>query len=61
MGSRLALSLWWACTEREEVVGVSTNDATWRRSCVDDHMTMLNTGGWWWSNGEMVLDVRRRD
>jgi hypothetical protein len=31
--------------EREEVIGVLTNDATWRQSCGDDYMTTLNRGG----------------
>jgi hypothetical protein len=30
--------------EREEFIGVLTNDATWRQSCGDDHMTALNRG-----------------
>jgi hypothetical protein len=47
--------------EREEVIGVLINDATWRRSCGDGHMTALNRGDQWCSDGEMVLDARRRD
>jgi hypothetical protein len=47
--------------EREEVIGVLTNDSTWRRSCGDDHMTALNRGGKWCSDGEMVSGVRRRN
>jgi hypothetical protein len=31
-------------TEREEVVSVLTNDATWRRSYGDGHTMMLNRG-----------------
>jgi hypothetical protein len=31
--------------EREEVVRVLTNDATWRQSYGDGHMTVLNRGG----------------
>jgi hypothetical protein len=30
--------------EREEVIEVVTNDATWRRSCGDAHTTALNRG-----------------
>jgi hypothetical protein len=47
--------------EREEVVGVLTNGATWRRSCRDNHTTALNRSGRWCSDGEMVLGTRRRD
>jgi hypothetical protein len=45
--------------ERDEVVGVLTNGATWRRSCGDGHTTTLNRGGRWCSDGEMVLSARR--
>jgi hypothetical protein len=38
----------------EEVVGVLTNDATWRRSFRDGHTTVLNRDDWWCSNGDMV-------
>jgi hypothetical protein len=47
--------------EREEVVGVLTNGATWRRSCGDGHTTALKRGDRWCSDGEMVPGVRRRD
>jgi hypothetical protein len=47
--------------EREEVVGVLTNDATWRRSCGDGHSTTLKRGSRWCSDGEMVPYARRRD
>jgi hypothetical protein len=47
--------------ERGEVIGVLTNDTTWRRSCGDDHTMSLNRVVWWYSDGEMVPDVRRRD
>jgi hypothetical protein len=30
--------------EREEVIRILTNDATWRRSCGDGHTTTLNRG-----------------
>jgi hypothetical protein len=46
-------------TERE-VVGVPTNGTTWRRSCIYGYMTAFNRGGWWCSDGEMVLGARRR-
>jgi hypothetical protein len=49
-----------AWREGEEVL-VLTNGATWRRSCGDGHMTVLNRGGWWCSNGELVLGERRID
>jgi hypothetical protein len=49
-----------AWREGEEVL-VLTNGATWRQSCGDVHMTVLNKGGWWCSNEELVLGVRRRD
>jgi hypothetical protein len=47
--------------EREEVIGVLTNDATWRQSCGDGHTTALNRGDRWCSDEEIVLDARRRD
>jgi hypothetical protein len=47
--------------EREEVIRVLINDATWRRSCGDYHTTALNRGGRWCSDGEMVPGARRRD
>jgi hypothetical protein len=47
--------------EKEEVVRLLTNGATWRRSCGDDHTTVLNRGSRWCSDGEMVLGVRMRD
>jgi hypothetical protein len=47
--------------EREEVIRVLTNSATWRRSCEDSHTTALNKGGRWFSDGEMVPGMRRRD
>jgi hypothetical protein len=47
--------------KEEEVIEVLTNDATWRQSCGDSHPTMLNKGGRWCSDREMVPDVRRRD
>jgi hypothetical protein len=31
--------------EREEVIGVLINGATWRQSYGDDHTTTLNRGG----------------
>jgi hypothetical protein len=48
-------------SEREEDVGVFTNGTTWRRSCRDGHMTALNRGGRWCSDGEMVSSTRRID
>jgi hypothetical protein len=47
--------------EREEIIGVLTNDATWRRSYRDGHTMTLNRGGRWCSDGEMVLDMKRKD
>jgi hypothetical protein len=47
--------------EREEVIEVLTNGATWRRSCGDGHTTGLNRGGQWCSNVEVVLGTSRRD
>jgi hypothetical protein len=47
--------------EGVEVAEVLTNGATWRRSYRDGHMTTLNRGGRWCSDGEMILGVRRRD
>jgi hypothetical protein len=47
--------------EREEVVGVLTNDATCRRSYGDGHTMVLNRGGRWCSDGEMVSGVKKRD
>jgi hypothetical protein len=46
--------------ERErEVIGILTNAVTWRRSYEDDHMTALNRGSRWCSDGEMISDARR--
>jgi hypothetical protein len=45
----------------EEVVRILTNGITWRRSCGDEHMTTLNRGSRWCSDGERVWVVRRRD
>jgi hypothetical protein len=47
--------------EREKVIGVFTNDATWRRSCGDGHTTALNIGGRWCSDREIILGAGRRD
>jgi hypothetical protein len=47
--------------ERERVIGVLTNGATWRQSCGDDHSMMLNRGSRWCFDGEMVPGVRCRD
>jgi hypothetical protein len=47
--------------EREEVVGVLTNNATWSRSYKDGHTTTLNRGDQWCFDGEMIPRVRRRD
>jgi hypothetical protein len=47
--------------EREEVVEVFTNCATWRPSRGDGHTMALNRGDWWCSDREMVPDMRRRD
>jgi hypothetical protein len=47
--------------EREKVIGVLTNDSTWRHSCGDGHVMVLNRDGRWCSYREMVLSVRRRD
>jgi hypothetical protein len=41
--------------ERERVIGVLTNDVTWRWSYGDGHTTAINRGGRWCSDGEMVL------
>jgi hypothetical protein len=48
-------------SEREEVIGVLTNDVTWRWSCENGQTTSLNRGGRWCSDGEMVSGVRRKD
>jgi hypothetical protein len=47
--------------EREEVIGVITNDATYRRSCGDGYTTVLNRGGrgapmgrWLWARGREI-------
>jgi penicillin V acylase-like amidase (Ntn superfamily) len=45
--------------ERDEAIGVLTNDATWRQSYGNGHMTTLNRGGRWYSDGEMVPYARR--
>jgi hypothetical protein len=45
--------------EREDVVGVLTNVASWSLSCGDGHTTVLNRGGRWFSDWEMVPGVRR--
>jgi hypothetical protein len=45
--------------EREEVIRVVTNIATWRRSCGDGHTTTLNRGDRWFSDGEMISGARR--
>jgi hypothetical protein len=47
--------------QREEVVRVLTNGATWRHNCRDDHTMVLNRGNRWCSDWEMVLGMRRRD
>jgi hypothetical protein len=48
--------------EREREVGrVLTNGTAWRQSYEDGLTTTLNRGGWWCSDGEMVLGVWRRD
>jgi hypothetical protein len=47
--------------EREEVIRVLTNGATWRQSCGNGHTTALNRDGRWCSDGEMVPSTRRRD
>jgi hypothetical protein len=47
--------------EREEVIGVLTNGATWWRGCRDGRAMMFNRGGRWCSDGEMVLGARRGD
>jgi hypothetical protein len=47
--------------EREEIVRVLTNGATWRQSCGDGHTMVHNKRGRWCFNGEMVLGTRRRD
>jgi hypothetical protein len=54
------LSVHGGLIEKEEVVGVPTNDATWSRSCVDGYMMTLNRGVWWCFDGEMILGARRR-
>jgi hypothetical protein len=46
--------------EREEVIEVLSNEATWMQSCGDGHMTMLKRGDRWCFDGEMVLSTRRR-
>jgi hypothetical protein len=45
--------------EREEVVGVLTNDITWRWSCGDGYTMTLNKGGRWCFDGDMVSGARR--
>jgi hypothetical protein len=45
--------------EREDIVGVLTNVASWSLSCGDGHTTVLNRGGRWFSDWEMVPGVRR--
>jgi hypothetical protein len=47
--------------EREEVIRVVTNGAIWRQSRGDGHTTALKRGNRWFSDGEMVPGVRRRD
>jgi hypothetical protein len=47
--------------ERVEVIGVLTNDVTWRRSCRDGHTMALNRGGRWCFDREMVPGARRRN
>jgi hypothetical protein len=51
----------WKEIEGEEVVRVLTIGITWRRSYEDNHMTVLNRGGQWCSNGEIVPGASRRD
>jgi hypothetical protein len=48
-------------SEREEVIRVLTNCATWQRSCGDGQAAALNRGGRWCSDGEMVPGARRGD
>jgi hypothetical protein len=49
-------------TERKrEVVRVLTNGTAWRQSYEDGLTTTLNRGGWWCSDGEVVLGMWRRD
>jgi hypothetical protein len=49
MGRRGRFGAWEvvviAQREREVIVGVLTNSATWRQSCGDGHMMTLNRGG----------------
>jgi hypothetical protein len=47
--------------QREDIVGLLTNDTTWRRSCGDSHTTVINRGDWWCSDGKIVSHIRRRD
>jgi hypothetical protein len=48
--------------ERErEAVRILTNGATWRQSYGDGHTMLLNRGGRWCSDGEMVLGAGMRD
>jgi hypothetical protein len=60
-GAQKVIVTAWREREREEVIRVLTNSATWRRSCEDSHTTALNKGGRWFSDGEMVPGMRRRD
>jgi hypothetical protein len=53
--AREAVMITWR--EREEVIGVFINSDTWRRSFEDGHTTVLNRGGRWCSDGDMVLGV----
>jgi hypothetical protein len=47
--------------EREEIIEVLINDATWRRSWRDGHLMTLNRGDWWCSDEKIVLGTRMRD
>jgi hypothetical protein len=60
-GARKVIMIAQREREREEVIEVLTNGATWRRSCGDGHTTGLNRGGQWCSNVEVVLGTSRRD
>jgi hypothetical protein len=47
--------------EREKMSSGFSPMTPLRWSCRDSHTTMLNRGGQWCSDGEIVSDVRGRD
>jgi hypothetical protein len=47
--------------EREEIIEVLTNGATWRRNSGDGHTTTFNKGDRWCFDSKIVLGTRRRN